>query len=90
LKAAIAKVFREWANKLDTPVTEPTPKPPVDDSDETWVVTGPAVALSREAEAMLAAARTTPAAKPVATEGPAEGSAWYRYLMASARRENGS
>lgn len=93
MKARIAEALRALADKLATPeepkIVEPVSAPDIED-DSAWMVPGPVVVLSREAEEMLAQARAQAPKEKEAPEGPAEGSAWYRYLMASARRENGS
>jgi hypothetical protein len=91
MKATIAKALRGLADKL---AREPekiieVPKPEESSDDMNWAVPGPPVRLTAAAEEMLAEARRQTPKDKREPEGPAEGSAWYRYLMASARRENG-
>lgn len=88
----LANVFRQVANKLDSPPSEVAVEVSdnaEDDTDEhDAYLAAPAVILSPEAEAMLADARMEAAVEGKAEpDGPAEGSAWYRMLLAGARRE---
>jgi len=93
MKERIAGALRGLADRLakaepEKIVLAPTPEA-ADDEDMPWSIAAPVVVLTAEAERMLEAARVrTPKSKDE-PEGPAPGSAWYRYLMASAKQENG-
>jgi hypothetical protein len=92
MKERIASALRGLADKLAKAEPEKivqAPKQEEPDEDAAWSIAGPVVMLSPEAEQMLADARNRAPKRKDEPEGPPVGSAWYRYLMASAKRESG-
>jgi hypothetical protein len=90
---SLATILRAIAEKLEPTkkqVVSVVPEPPETDAElEPMAMPYPVVVLSKEAEDMLAEAdkRVTVAAKE--TDAPLIGSACYRMLVATARRESG-